>query len=89
MSISKISKRLLILISLLCLSVMPMMAQDADAGYQEALQRIEAARANGATGLDLSGLSLTTVPPEISQLKIIETVSLNNSRLISDGRLVS
>ncbi|NJR12851.1 hypothetical protein HC776_03090 [bacterium] len=48
--------------------VVPLQAQHDDAGYQEALRRIEAARVSGAVELDLSGLGLTTLPPQIGQL---------------------
>ena len=36
-----------------------------DDAYQEALHRIEKAKAESATKLDLTGLGLTAVPPEI------------------------
>src|SRR5687768_11025398 len=57
----KLWSRLLILMGLCCMCVMPLMAQDAEAGYQEALRRIEEARMNGVTRLDLSKLGLETL----------------------------
>jgi Leucine-rich repeat (LRR) protein len=74
------SKRLLILIGLVLLCVVPLAAQD-DAGYQEALRRIEEARVSGATELNLAWTSLRALPPEISQLKNLQVLIVYNNYL--------
>ena len=40
-----------------------------DDAYQIALRRIEAAKKSGTESLDLSGLGLRDVPPEIGELE--------------------
>jgi hypothetical protein len=81
MSISAISNHLLILMGLCWLCAMPLMAQDAEAGYQEALRRIEEARVSGETRLILSELGLTALPPEIGQLKNLRHLYLYGNQL--------
>jgi Leucine-rich repeat (LRR) protein len=48
-----------------------------------ALERIEAALQNGTTRLNLSGLGLTELPPEIGQLTELQTLDLSNNELQS------
>src|SRR5687768_17487082 len=43
-------------------------AQDSQRAYQDALERIRAAEASGATELNLYFLGLTELPPEIGNL---------------------
>ena len=50
---------------------------------EEALKRIEAARAGGHDTLDLSGLGLTSVPPEIGQLTELTELDLSGNQLTS------
>ncbi|MCA9893397.1 MAG: hypothetical protein KC615_10465, partial [Anaerolineae bacterium] len=52
-------------------------------GYDIALERIEAARASGATSLDLNGLGLDTLPPELFQLSHLTYLGLGDNRLTS------
>jgi internalin A len=47
-----------------------------------ALERIEGARKNRATELDLSGLSLTKLPDALSNLEHLQTLSLNINQLM-------
>jgi hypothetical protein len=68
------ARKVLIFI-LLCLLALPLHAQE-KTGYEIALERIEAARVSGATQLDLSGLGLTALPPEIGQLKNLQWLSI-------------
>jgi Leucine-rich repeat (LRR) protein len=74
-------KHLLILI--VCgLCIMPLAAQDAAAdAYAEALRRIEEAAANESGRLDLRGLGLETLPPEIGQLTNVEFLLLSDNHL--------
>jgi Leucine-rich repeat (LRR) protein/Zn-dependent protease with chaperone function len=58
-------------------------AQDPDAAYQEALDRIQAAKDTGATTLDLAGLGLIDLPPEIGQLTHLYTLHLSGNDLTS------
>ncbi|MEO1668364.1 MAG: hypothetical protein AAFU54_27260, partial [Chloroflexota bacterium] len=51
-------------------------AQDEPTPYEIALERIEAAARTNATALDLSGLELTEVPPEIGQLTALQRLDL-------------
>jgi internalin A len=44
--------------------------------YQAALQKIEQARAEQWEDLDLSGMGLTDVPPEIGQLVNLQSLDL-------------
>jgi len=84
-----ISKRLLWGLIFLLLWAVPLRAQDADAGYQEALRRIEAARVSGATKLDLSQLGIETLPPEIGQLTTLQTLDLSHNELTTVSPQVS
>ena len=78
------SKRFMLgLLLMLGLWVVPLYAQDVEVGYQEALRRIEEAQVNGVTELDLSGLFLTTVPPEVGQLTNLKTLRLMSNQLTS------
>ena len=52
-------------------------------GMAEARRRIEAARREGPTTLDLSGLELTRLPEEISQLTQLQRLDLSNNRLVT------
>uniref|UniRef100_UPI001951FBCB helix-turn-helix domain-containing protein n=1 Tax=Halomicronema sp. CCY15110 TaxID=2767773 RepID=UPI001951FBCB len=54
---------------------------EADEGYAEAERRIQAAIANQATELDLSGLNLKAVPPELGQLAHLTELSLDQNQL--------
>lgn len=75
--------RCLIALCLLCLIIaIPIHAQD-DSPYDIALQRIEEARISGATSLDLMGLGLTELPPEIGQLSSLQDLSLGWNRLMT------
>lgn len=47
---------------------------------EEVLQKIEEAKASGATELDLRGKGLTTLPPEICQLTRLTVFSLKNNQ---------
>ncbi len=57
------------------------MREKEQAAYDEALKRMEACLRNGSTGLDLSNLGLTHVPPEIGYLKALDSVFLQNNLL--------
>ncbi len=52
-------------------------------GYKEAQKRIEKARKDRATQLNLGGLDLKEVPPEIGQLSRLKTLWLNDNQLAS------
>jgi Leucine-rich repeat (LRR) protein len=58
-------------------------AQTPDEGYQEALDRIQAAADSGATELSLFRLGLAEVPPEIGQLTNLERLDLVGNVLTS------
>jgi Leucine-rich repeat (LRR) protein len=75
------TKRLLWSLIFLLLCAMPTMAQDAEAGYQEALRLIEEARVTGATELDLSNMWLSTLPPEIGLLTHLQVLYAFNNNL--------
>ena len=53
----------------------------ADEAYQEALRRIEGARRKRATRLDLAGLGLSAVPPEIGKLTALTGLRLQGNQL--------
>ena len=61
--------------------------------YQEALDRIQKAKDTSETELDLSGLGLTSLPPEIGQLTNLRELNLSANRLTSlppeTGQLVN
>ena len=61
------------------------MSTKAQAAYDEALKRIKICRREGKEGkdLDLSGLGLTRLPPEIGQLSALEALHLFNNKLTS------
>lgn len=73
-------KQVVGLLALLFTFAIPTYAQS-DNAYQEALQRIEEAAATGASELDLSGLGLESLPPEIGQLANLTTLSLGGNLL--------
>jgi len=54
-----------------------------DDGYREAEDRIQKALEDGAVTLDLSGLELTAVPSEITQLTALQELDLSRNRLMS------
>lgn len=56
-------------------------AQAPDPAYQEALDRIREAQETGATELDLSGIGLSELPPEIGQLTNLQTLDLSDNSL--------
>ncbi len=61
----------------------PEMTPEAQEAYEEALRRIERWKQRGRRGesLDLSGLGLTIVPPEIFQLTALTQLYLSNNSL--------
>jgi hypothetical protein len=73
--------RYFILLLLVCLLALPAAAQT-QTPYDIALQRIEEARLDEATHLDLIGLGLTELPPEIGQLTQLQVLVLSNNKLI-------
>lgn len=56
---------------------------EADDGYAQALERIGACREKGSEGdsLNLIGLDLTSLPPEIGELTALTTLELNYNQL--------
>lgn len=52
-----------------------------ETGYAEALQRMETCHKQGNRSLSLAGLSLTTVPPGIGQLRELISLTLTNNHL--------
>ena len=52
---------------------------EAEAAYAKALRRIEECREVGEHELNLSSLNLTTLPPEIGQLKALTELYLSNN----------
>ena len=58
-------------------------AQDPGSAYQRALDRIQAAKESGATELDLSGMRLAELPPEIGQLANLQELYLSENVLTS------
>ncbi|MCA9895668.1 MAG: leucine-rich repeat domain-containing protein [Anaerolineae bacterium] len=75
-------KRLFLLILTLLLTS-GLIAAQVQSPYDIAFERIEAARISGATELDLSGLGLNTLPPEVFQLTDLTTLMLYNNQLTS------
>jgi Leucine-rich repeat (LRR) protein len=49
--------------------------------YELALERITAAEANGQSSLDLKGMGLTELPPEIGKLSHLTQLNLNRNQL--------
>lgn len=60
------------------------MADEYSEGYQEALRRIEENYRTKDTRLDLSGLKLTELPPEIGKLKHLINLDIGLSSLTSE-----
>ncbi len=56
-------------------------SQKATVAYAEAAKRIEACAKQRAIKLDLSSLGLTTLPPEIGQLKALTLLNLHDNQL--------
>ena len=52
-------------------------------GYEEALRRINEAAETGANALDLMFQDLTSIPPELFQLKKLTELNLSYNQLIS------
>jgi len=52
-----------------------------DEAYRSAEQRIEAARQEGATELNLHGMRLTELPEAIASLTQLQTLDLSNNEL--------
>lgn len=59
------------------------LAQDNLSPYETALQRIEEAQTSGVVMLDLSGLGLESLPPEIGQLVNLEMLDVSENQLSS------
>ncbi|MDA0591602.1 MAG: hypothetical protein O3C17_26815, partial [Planctomycetota bacterium] len=57
--------------------------EEAEVAYREAEQRIAEAAREKAAVLNLSGLGLTSVPPEIGQLARLTRLDLDNNQLTS------
>jgi len=59
------------------------MTQQAQDAYEKALSKIEACRRQGKAGttLNLNGMGLTQVPPEIGQLTALTQLDLRNNQL--------
>ena len=57
------------------------MPKKEQAAYDKALKKIEACRRKGGTMLNLVGLGLTRVPPEIGQLTALTELQLSNNQL--------
>ena len=55
--------------------------QDGRAGYDEALRRIEECESKGGTTLNLAGLGLKALPPQIGRLTAITRLDLSNNHL--------
>src|SRR5688572_20015174 len=71
-----------ILMFLLCLTI-PLNAQYDPVPYEIAQNRIQEAVENEATELDLSGLNLTELLPELWQLSGLEVLHLSDNQLTS------
>jgi hypothetical protein len=70
------------LLFILLLFVLPSFAQEEEqTPYEIALQRIEEARVSGADVLNLNGLGLTELPPEIGSLINLHRLYLINNQL--------
>ena len=52
-----------------------------DGAYLKAEQKIQEARASGATRLDLRGIGLSELPESIEQLKNLHMLDLSNNQL--------
>jgi hypothetical protein len=59
---------------------LPPMTPKAQEAYEKALKKIEVCRRQGKQGthLDLSGLGLTQLPPEIGHLSALTELTLDN-----------
>jgi internalin A len=75
--------RYFLLILTLALFLLPTVAQDENSltPYEIALQRIEEARLNSWDELDLAGLGLTELPPEIGELNYLQFLWLEHNEL--------
>jgi hypothetical protein len=51
--------------------------------YEEALRRIRDAEETGAVELDLSGLALNRLPPELASLASLQSLDLSGCRQLS------
>lgn len=54
-----------------------------DKGYEEALRKIEEAKRNNSTELDLSGLYLSKIPLKVQELRYIRELDISNNKLVS------
>ncbi|MFN0175619.1 MAG: COR domain-containing protein [Saprospiraceae bacterium] len=57
------------------------MTEEQKKGYEEALRRIEKAKREGATSLDLSGLKLSVLPESISKFKNLTELDVSKNQL--------
>jgi len=61
----------------------------AEAGYEEALLRIYEAKKNNKTRLSLNDLKLNAIPEKISELKILERLSVMENDIVDLSPLKS
>jgi hypothetical protein len=73
-------KRVLALILCLLLSGLVSAQDNTQTPYEIALERIEAARQSDATELNLNGLGLTELPPEIGNLTNLQVLGLGSNQ---------
>jgi Leucine-rich repeat (LRR) protein len=76
-------RRIVLLALLFCLTLPSLAQENSQTPYEIALQYIAEAEASGATELDLSGLGLTELPPEIGNLIHLAELDLSNNQLTS------
>jgi Leucine-rich repeat (LRR) protein len=74
-------KKILFILGCLLISPLTLAQDDALTPYEIALERILEAERTGATYLDLSGLQLTKLPPEIGNLTLITRLHLSDNQL--------
>lgn len=60
-----------------------------EAAYKEAQRRIKKTKEESATRLNLGGLGLTAVPPEIAQLANLTQLLLSSNQLTAVSRIWS